>query len=169
MTQPTPTAPTSIASNNASNDTLADRLRGIAAVVVAILVLAGFIALMFLLLDRVDSAAEGAWSRYVYLFGAAEALVFTAMGWLFGREVNRSAAESATTRADEATARAEEASKLAAGQTAKGEALRSGIETRAAGSGSTARGVEEESIDGGGQVASGGLQDLAALARALFP
>ncbi|WP_433307231.1 hypothetical protein ACQP2F_22980 [Actinoplanes sp. CA-030573] len=52
------------------------------------------------------------WQRRLYVFGAVEAIVFTAVGWLFGREVNRSAVDSA--RAD-----ATEAREAAAAQTAE--------------------------------------------------
>ncbi len=38
---------------------------------------------------------ETVWQRRVYLFGAVEAVVFTAVGWIFGREVHRSAVASA--------------------------------------------------------------------------
>jgi hypothetical protein len=39
---------------------------------------------------------EKLWSRYVYLYGGLQAIVFTAVGWIFGREVYRTAAENAT-------------------------------------------------------------------------
>jgi len=68
-------------------------------VVVALLI--GFAALVVVMLI----AARGndvVWQRRVYLFGAAEAIVFTAVGWLFGREVHRAEAESARKDATDA-------------------------------------------------------------------
>ncbi len=152
--------------NNGTNGGAADRLRGFAAVIVAIVLLLGFAALLIYLVGKAGTAADGTWSRYVYLFGAVEALVFTAVGWLFGREVNRQAVQSAEARADQATSRTEEATAKAAEQEAKGHALAAAIEARATGPG--APGVEERSF--GGSAADGGqLRDLAELARALFP
>src|SRR5690348_4166956 len=74
---------------------LIENLRGVVAVIVAVMLLLGFGALIWFLVSQAGSAAEGTWSRFVYLFGSAEALVFTAVGWLFGREVNRQAAQNA--------------------------------------------------------------------------
>lgn len=90
--------------------------------------------------------AEGeeiVWQRRVYLFGAVEAVVFTAIGWLFGREVHRSAAESAkgeaTQAREDAAAARDEASRLAADvvdaqrtaaeEKAKGQAVRAVIDS----------------------------------------
>jgi len=144
-------------------DSAAERWRGIAAVIVAVALLLGFAALLAYLIGKAGTAADGAWSRYVYLFGAAEALVFTAVGWLFGREVNRQAVQSAEARADQAVARVEEATVNATEQEANGRALRAAVETRAGESG-----VEERGI-GGAAGGSKEMRELAALAKALFP
>ncbi|GIF13433.1 hypothetical protein [Actinoplanes teichomyceticus] len=149
--------------DDASADGGADRWRGFAAVVVAVALLLGFAVLLIFLVGKAGTAADGAWSRYVYLFGAMEALVFTAIGWLFGREVNRQAVQSAEARAEQAAARTEEATVRAAEQRANGRALRAAVETRAA----AAPGVEERGLTGGG--AGRELRELAALAKALFP
>lgn len=147
-----------------------DRFKGLVAVVVAVLILVGFTVLMIFLSGQVHSANDTSWSRYLYLFGAAEAIVFTAVGWLFGQEVNRKAANEAGARADGATAKAEDAAVLAAAQTAKGEALRAGIEARAAGA---TPGIEERGGLGDEEPAAvagpGQMQDLVTLARTLFP
>ena len=52
-----------------------------------------------------DNAEEKLWGRYEWVFGALQAVAFTAVGWVFGREVNRSTAETATKQVE--TARAE--------------------------------------------------------------
>lgn len=153
---------------SSSEDALVARLRGVAAVVVAVLVVIGFGIFLTFLVINVNSS-EQSWTRYVYLFGAAEALLFTAFGWLFGREVNRHAVKSAEARADNATGRAEVASTVAADQKARGEALRAGIEARA--TRATPPGAVEERGVGGeaGGPAQGDLNELATFARALFP
>ena len=154
---------------NPPEDALVTRLRGVAAVIVAILVLVGFAVFVAYLVIKVTSSSEESWTRLVYLFGAVEALVFTAFGWLFGREVNRGAAKSAETRADTAENRAEVASVQAADQKARGEALKAGIEARA-NRAATPSGVEERSIGGTpGPAASRDIDELVAFARTLFP
>lgn len=153
--------------DNGSEGGAAERFRGIAAVVVAVVLLLGFAALMIYLVGKAGTAADGTWSRYVYLFGATEALVFTAVGWLFGREVNRQAVQSAEARADQAIMKTEEATAKAAEQEAKGHALRAAVETRATGLGTT--GVEERGFGGGDPGGGERMRDLAELARALFP
>jgi hypothetical protein len=57
------------------------------------------------------------WERLVYLFGAVEALAFSAAGFLWGREVHREAATSAKDEAKKANDRADKLTeKAAAGQ-----------------------------------------------------
>ena len=152
-----------------SDDALVTRLRGVAAVIVAVLVLVGFAVFVAYQVIKETSSSEQSWTRLVYVFGAVEALVFTAFGWLFGREVHREAAKSAETRADSAENRAEVASAEAADQKARGEALRAGIEARA-NRATTPSGVEERGIgDTPGTAASRDIDELAAFARVLFP
>ena len=79
-----------------------------------------------------DSAV---WDRRIYIFGSAEAIVFTAVGWLFGREVHRAAAETAREDAKAAKADAEEKGQQVAELTersAKGDALKAAVEAAAA-------------------------------------
>ncbi|WP_141564523.1 hypothetical protein [Mycolicibacterium palauense] len=69
---------------------------------------------------------ETLWARYIYVFGALEAIVFTAVGWLFGREVHRSTAEFATEDAARTRRENEEIRQHAAAvedQAEKGRAL----------------------------------------------
>lgn len=151
-----------------AEDTLVARLRGVAAIIVAVLVLIGFAGFVAYLVANVNASAQS-WTRYVYLFGAVQALLFTAFGWLFGREVNRQAVKSAEARADSAATRAEVANAAAADQKARGEALTAGIEVRASGA-AAAGAVEERGIGGApGAAARTDLDELAAFARTLFP
>lgn len=69
---------------------------------VAVGLLLAFAALDVVMLFMANTGTEIVWQRRVYLFGCVEAVVFTAVGWLFGREVSRSAAESAKQEASEA-------------------------------------------------------------------
>jgi hypothetical protein len=49
------------------------------------------------------------WGRFMYLYNGLEAIVFAAVGWLFGREVHRAQATAAETRAQQAQHRADSA------------------------------------------------------------
>ena len=51
------------------------------------------------MLEELD-LQEGPWQRLVWVFSGFEAIVFAAVGWFFGREVNRERAEHAETEAD---------------------------------------------------------------------
>lgn len=75
-----------------------------------------FLALSVWLFTAADDegTTEIVWSRYAYIVGGLEAIVFAAVGWLFGREVNRGTAEAAKKQADAATQDAD---------AAKGEAV----------------------------------------------
>jgi hypothetical protein len=65
--------------------------------------LLGFAVLVVYMLGQADGNAT-IWDRQIYIFGAVEAIVFTAVGWIFGREVHRSSAESAREDAEAAKA-----------------------------------------------------------------
>jgi hypothetical protein len=65
-----------------------------------VLVVLAYLALCALLYWRAgDIQDEKLWSRLIYVAGALGGLVTTAVGWLFGREVHRAAAEHATKEA----------------------------------------------------------------------
>jgi hypothetical protein len=71
------------------------------------LIFAVIVTLVFLgaggyLVAAADTTMPQEWERLVYVFGAIEAIAFAAIGWVFGREVNRQRAESAEQRAKEA-------------------------------------------------------------------
>ena len=85
-------------------------------IAVALLLAYGVTILVLFNLADDSGVDEPIWSRYIYLLGGLEAIVFTAVGWLFGREVNRKQAEQA-----------EKATKEASDAKAKGEGLRQAI------------------------------------------
>jgi len=72
---------------------------------IALALLVGYAITLIVLFKLADNSnvSEPVWSRYIYLLGGLEAVVFTAVGWLFGREVNRKQAEQAEKATDEAT------------------------------------------------------------------
>jgi len=69
--------------------------------IVAVVLLALFLGLAVWMLLLADSS-DAVWKNRAYVFGSVEAIVFTAVGWLFGREVNRAQAETAQESADKA-------------------------------------------------------------------
>jgi hypothetical protein len=75
-----------------------------AAVAIAVLLL--FTAALGFLVSHVE-AQDTAWSRFMYLYNGLEAIVFAAVGWLFGREVHRAQAQAAQARATAADQRAD--------------------------------------------------------------
>ena len=68
---------------------------------VAVGLLVAFTALVIYMLATADGES-GTWERQVYVFGAVEAIVFTAVGWIFGREVHRASAANAREDANQA-------------------------------------------------------------------
>jgi hypothetical protein len=113
--------------------------------VVAVFLLIAFGVVVALMLGWADT-----WDQRVYVFGAVEAIVFTAVGWIFGREVHRQTAEVA--QKDAAEAKEEVKSKSAqvtalAEEAQKGRALKAAIEA-----------VPEEAAASGG-----GPRDVSAL------
>ncbi len=70
---------------------------------VAILAVLGFAALIILIATLLSNAAMNAaqWERYTYLLAGVETITFTAIGWLFGKEVHREQAQQAEMRAND--------------------------------------------------------------------
>jgi hypothetical protein len=97
------------------------------AVVTAALI-AAFAALIAFLLSEVG-ASQASWERYVYLLSGVEAVVFAAVGWLFGKEVHREQAEKAEANAEEATTKHLAAATEAATEKATGLSLARAVVT----------------------------------------
>jgi hypothetical protein len=144
---------------------------------VTVALLAGFAALVGLLTMLASHGDETVWQRRLYLFSAVEAIVFTAVGWLFGREVHRSSEASA--RQDAAAARAEataqsevaaEAQRKATEEQTKGRALTAAIRHAATTAGPEARSGASEDISLGDEAAPapGGLTQLQRFAEDLY-
>jgi hypothetical protein len=132
--------------------------------------------LVYYLATTASSLSELTWQRRVYLFGGVEAIVFTAVGWIFGREVNRVQVDSAESRAKTSERRAETAVDEAATANAKvadlaarGEAAKAAVLTRHAVL-SNPQNVRTRSIYGdNSEAASTELEDLANFMSALYP
>jgi hypothetical protein len=106
--------------------------------VVAAVLLVVFVAIGVLLIVTADTT-DAVWKNRVTIFSAFQSLVFGAVGWLFGREINRVPAEIARTEAKEAKQLAQqhadeaaEARVRAATEETRGRALASAITSTAA-------------------------------------
>ncbi|MFE5409419.1 hypothetical protein [Microbacterium sp. NPDC056569] len=106
---------------------------------IAIVIIVVYVIAVFVLFQTADDegTSDVIWGRYTFLLAGFEAIVFTAVGWLFGREVNRKQAE----QAEKATEEAKEKTAEAAEFKAKGEGLRQAILSAPAPAG-TPRGFE---------------------------
>lgn len=93
---------------------------GFAVALVVVFVVAGFVVWQFVDDPHID---EAHWHRYVYVFSAFHAIVFTAVGWIFGREVHRSTAERAVIDAKEAKCESASAKREAMTEALNGRAL----------------------------------------------
>jgi hypothetical protein len=101
-------------------------------VAVALLIVFGVIVVYMLI--AADSEAQ-TWERRVYIFSGVEAIVFTAVGWIFGREVHRQTAVKAEEDAKEAKAEVKEKNqevKELAAEAEKGRALKAAVEAATA-------------------------------------
>ena len=66
-----------------------------------------YIIFIFILFNNVD-AKEPKWSRYIFLFTGIEALVFAAVGYVFGRDISRKKEEIADQTTEDAKKEVEE-------------------------------------------------------------
>lgn len=82
--------------------------------------------ILYHLADK-PGANEVHWHRYVFVFSAFEAIVFTAVGWVFGREVHLSAAQRALADADDRRREAQNASAEAKNGYALAQAIKGSV------------------------------------------
>lgn len=75
---------------------------------IAISVLIGYVLFIKHLLDDIGAEDES-WKRMMLIFSSVEAIVFAAVGFLFGREVNKKVAEKAEKNEKEAKADTQDA------------------------------------------------------------
>lgn len=127
---------------------------------------------------------ESAWLRTAFVIQGIEAIAFTAIGWLFGREVHRGEAKVAEKQAEEAKQDAKQAQaetgearqaavgavERAAAAERDGQRLAEAIRARAAVPKSApSPGGYERAPAGGGPAEADDLVGLKALADSLFP
>lgn len=134
----------------------------------ALLIIA-FVVLFVVMVESIGTT-EVRWARLTYLFGSAEAVVFAAVGWVFGREVNRQRAENAEAEANANASREREAHGRAVSAEERGAALAGALRAQSP----TARRKErgEERLAGTAQEPPPSPVDIAPLIRLadeLFP
>jgi hypothetical protein len=150
---------------------------------VAVLILCGFGALVVYVMRVATDASDPVWQRRIYVFSAVEALVFTAIGWLFGREVNRSAvataeqdaagakkdADVARTEARQQAEVAATARERAAEERAKGRTLAVVAANAAPPPGVQRAGSQDAGIGNRSSPPGGAVVDLPSVIRDLYP
>lgn len=105
-----------------------DTLAGIVAGVVVV----GFILAVAYLFWAARNTSPDEWQRMIFVFSGVEAVVFAAVGWLFGREVSRGQAKAAEQRADANQEQAMSATARASDLEARGQAALAAVDSRAA-------------------------------------
>jgi cytochrome c-type biogenesis protein CcmH/NrfG len=115
---------------------------------VAIVALMAYGVFVLIMWNQIG-ADEEPWTRGLLLLTGVEAITFAAVGWIFGREVNRAKAESA----DEAQKDAQQNARDAGEAEGKGRALADAIRANASGT----------------REVVGGDAPLVGLANQLFP
>jgi hypothetical protein len=147
-------------------------LRSDVALGVAVFILLATTMLVIFLILHV-SADEETWKRYTYLLTGVEAVVFAAVGWLFGKEVHREQAEKAEMSRNEAEQKGREASEKAAGEAEKGRGLARAIIAAAEHEPAPQEGLESFGTPGAHreqtpQTAPGNMAALVAQARSVY-
>lgn len=89
----------------------------------AAFVLIGYTIFLYFLVIKAQSEDEKIWTRFIYLFSGVEAIVFSAVGFIFGREVNRTRAEKSENEAKDAQNQEKEAKIKENEAKVKGESL----------------------------------------------
>lgn len=156
MANPAPVTP---AANGNGNDDSGTKFY-FAAVVLGLALVA--YAIMVIYLFRHTDATEPTWSRELLLLTGVEAITFAGVGWLFGKEVNRGAAEAAKDANEKASAKAEQAGV----EEGKGKTLAAAVRT--ANADQTVR-SELDGVAGASNATRSQLDSLIALADELYP
>lgn len=71
--------------------TLIEKLRAYIPWIFSGIILLGYALFIAFMADKTETSNEE-WVKLTYIFGSVEAIVFTAVGFIFGNEVNRSRA-----------------------------------------------------------------------------
>ncbi|HEY0778930.1 MAG TPA: hypothetical protein VGD56_13250 [Gemmatirosa sp.] len=140
---------------------------------VAVFLVGAWVAVLSLLLYRVDGANDVQWARMIVVLSSIQAAAFAAAGALFGTKIQDQRVSDATGRAKDAEQRANKAQTDAT----KGKVLSDAIKAKAAASNAGADdpgGVERMRREGVSDrverpVGTAPDKDLLALAQRLFP
>lgn len=160
-----------------------NKVKGNWQIIVTVALLAGFGVVVWYLLLTAKGTEEIVWQRRLYVAAGLEALVFTAVGWLFGREVSRAAVataqqDAADAKKDAADARSEarqrtgeaaQAKIEAAEERTKAETTAAVVECIAQGDAGRSAGVSREAAMGDAPSGAMTPVDLQALFRRLYP
>jgi len=150
---------------------LPETVKSIFALIVTVVALAGLAIFVVFLLGRV-SATQADWDRYIYLLSGVEAVVFAAVGWLFGKEIHREQASKAESARDSAEGAKADAEARAAAEEAKGTALANAIIATSATQPQRQAALGRAGladIDRAIEVTGLGVDELAAMARRIYP
>lgn len=79
--------------------------------ILAIIILIVYLIFIAFMLYNSDVAIETNWNRMLYLFSGIEAIVFAALGYVFGKDIHRIRAEKAEENADQAKKETDKAKK----------------------------------------------------------
>lgn len=144
-----------------------------AAIVIALVVIVGFGLMVWYLVNSANSSTDIGWQRLTFVFSGVQAIVFTAVGWLFGREVSKKQAETAQAHADSANEAEKAALTSAADLEARGNAAKAAIAARQARYNAAAeartRGPAGEAEAGSASSPADDFDELATFMNALFP
>ncbi|MDN5796980.1 MAG: hypothetical protein L0H79_14640 [Intrasporangium sp.] len=138
----------------------------------AALVTVAYIAFAIVTFNRADDngVGENQWLRTVFVIQGLEAIAFTAIGWLFGREVHRGEAAASKEQAGEAKQEAQEARARSEVAGRDGWRLAEAIRARAeVAVPAQTDGGDENAPAGEPPFAERGLASLKSLADTLFP
>lgn len=132
-----------------------------ALVAVSTSLIVAFLGLHIFLLLAADeeSTTDVVWNRFTTITNGVEAIVFTAVGWLFGREVNKGTAEVAKTQADSAQRQAAAAMHQIGLSIQQAEAAKSDAEAGREIAG-LVRGLAMQNSDGTGAQDGGGTRGI---------
>lgn len=132
----------------------------------AALIFTGYCAFLLYLIYKASEAGDETWEKYLYLFAGFEVIVFTAVGFVFGTEVNRTRAVKAETDRSESAEKEKQALEKAKEAEMNGKNLAqlvlNKVEKTAGGPALKIRGISAGNVDNE-------LLDLAHYAKKVYP
>lgn len=139
------------------------------ALAAAALFVIGFIVAIVFMFILAQKSSDAVWQRLIYVYSGIEAVVFAAVGWLFGREVNRKQVEGAEQRADESGKAAKEATERAADLDARGRAAKAAVAARRTTYADPEQALSRGFSDDSANAAAADINELGTFMDMLFP